>query len=290
MRINIFKMMQRYYAMTLSTKKKPTQDYELNLIRSLERALQFLGVDQPKKINIETGYDLVKYFKIERKNSNNSINKYIWYLKKVLKYHGISTNFYDFKKLSEDTKHFQAFTDCELRKVIHYARDLNSTKNSLVYRCLVFLLLDSGMRISELLAVRIQNVDLKKKRIFLEKTKTSFQRVAPMSDLSKKDLEKLMKRKPERDLLFYNFIADRPLVKNDVRNFYRRAMEATGVKRIHSHRFRKTFATKLRDNGCRIEALQILLGHAKLSTTLLYIDTSSEMTFSEYEKHNHWGV
>lgn len=284
-------MMNHYHAVTLSTKRKPTQIYEGNLKRAVSNALDHVGVTNPRKITLETGYAMVAYFKLKRTNSNNSINKYLWYLKKVLHYHNVKTDFYDFKKLKEDTRHFQPFTNDQLRKIIHYARDLNSTKNSLVYRCLVYLLLDSGMRINELLNVKTANVDVKLKRIILEKTKNGESRIVPISDLSKPEIIKLAKRQPaSRELLFWNFISNRPISKMDVRNFYRRAIDATGVLRIHSHRFRKTFATKLRDNGCRIEAIQLLLGHSKLSTTLLYVDTSSEMTFAEYEKHNDWGI
>ena len=93
---------------------------------------------------------------------------------------------------------------------------------------------------------------------------------------------------PKRTRLFWNIIADRPMIRDDARNFFKRLSRRIGIEGIHAHRFRKTFATKLRENGARLEAIQYLLGHSKLATTMIYIDTDLDTTLMEYKKHCDW--
>ncbi|MBU1141984.1 MAG: site-specific integrase [Firmicutes bacterium] len=289
MKIN--KIFDDYYDRTIALKSTATQMYERNLIRVNKKCLDYLGISKVNSIKLQTGYKMVRFYKEIMHASNNSINKYIWYLKSVLKYQDIHTSFYDFKKLQDDTKPFKRIYHEDLKLIVQYVKDMNFSKNSLVYRTMVFLLLDSGIRITELLNVKIKNIDFIRERILLEHTKNRKQRNAPFSQFSKNSIQEMIKTNPNREYLFWNLIQDRPLTKNDIKLFYRRLNNWLRLDtKIHSHRFRKTFASILRDNNARLEAIQHLLGHAKLTTTMNYIDQSDEMIKGEYNNHNSWGV
>ncbi len=289
--MKIQKTFEDYYDRTLALKSQATQMYEKNLIRVNQKCMDYLGINKVSSIWLQTGYQMVRFYKEMMHASNNSINKYIWYLKAVLKYQNIHTSFYDFKKLPDDTKPFKRIYHEDLKLIVQYVRDMNFSKNSLVYKTMVFLLLDSGIRVTELLNVKITNVDFIRERILLNHTKNRKQRNAPFSQFSKQSIQDLIKTNPNREYLFWNLIHDRPLIKDDIKSFYRRLNKWLGIEsKIHSHRFRKTFASILRDNNARLEAIQHLLGHAKLSTTMNYIDQSEEMIKGEYDNHNSWGV
>ena len=57
-----------------------------------------------------------------------------------------------------------------------------------------------------------------------------------------------------------------------------------GIKGLHPHRFRHLLATTWASKGLDTKKLQLLMGHANISTTLEYVDSSLEQLRSEYEK------
>ncbi len=281
-------MIQKYLITTAPMKTKGTIDFEKNIARVLIKMIEDLKLNNPKRITYETGYKIVEYYKATKRNRNNSINRYTNYLKRVMIYYDIRTSFLDFPKLKPDTVPFKRLNNQELRAIIHYLRDLNDTKNSTVYKTLIFLLLDSGMRIAEVLNVRIADIDINRKLIQIRSTKNHKTRYVPFSDFSKYDILEMMNKGRKRSLLFWNLLHDRELSKEDVRQFFKRLSRKLNIENIHAHRFRKTFASKLRENGARLEAIQYLLGHSRLATTMIYVEQKLDMTLEEYHNYNQW--
>lgn len=289
--MKIDKLLDEFYSRSLAMNSSATQKIHRNLAKVNKECLQYIGISNTQKINIQAGYLMIRYYKEIMKNGNNSINKYMWFLKAALKYNNIKTDFYDFKKLPADTKSFKRIYNEDLKLIIDFVRDMNFSINSIVYKSMVFLLLDSGIRITELINIKIENVDFNREKILLEHTKSNKMRYAPFSNFSKPYLMELKAAAPDRDFLFWNLSKNRMLNKNDVKQFYRRLNQWLQLsENIHSHRFRKTFASVLRENNARLEAIQHLLGHSKIQTTMIYIDQSDDMINDEYRKHNNWKV
>ena len=65
----------------------------------------------------------------------------------------------------------------------------------------------------------------------------------------------------------------------------RRAGEDAGVARTPPHRFRRTFATRALDKGMPIELVQVLLGHTKIDTTLMYAIVQQHNVRAAHEKY-----
>jgi len=57
-----------------------------------------------------------------------------------------------------------------------------------------------------------------------------------------------------------------------------------GIKGLHPHNFRRLLATTWVNKGLDVKKLQLLLGHANISTTMEYVDSNLEQLRSEYEK------
>ena len=281
-------MLDAYLTKTMPVKTEATIKYERILIHALKNMIKEVRLDKPKKLTFDDGFLIVKYFKEKTSNKNNSINKYMNYLVRVLKNFKIDSSLYDFPKLPADTIHFKRINNDDLKRIIKYVRDLDDSVNTVVYRAMVYVLLDSGVRLTELTRIKCSNVDFTRMLIRLDETKNHQSRFVPFSEFSRDELKTLIQTGPKRIYVFWNMIANRVITREDAKNFFRRMTKKLGIENVHAHRFRKTFATKLRENGARLEAIQYLLGHSRLSTTMIYVEQTLDMTIEEYRKFNKW--
>lgn len=288
--MNARKMLLEYLDLTRSKYKPSTQDTHLRFTNHLLDCFRTLKIKRLKDIDLSTGYKMVEYYKNETSNKNNSINKNLNYLKAVMKHYEIYTSFLEFKSLPKDTKPFKRFYHEELDLIMRYLDLLDSSDNSIVYKTFVFLALDSGMRKSELLNIKISNIDFYREVIYLEETKTGKHRYAPFSRFSSQKIKDLIELDPNREYLMMNFIRNRRLSKNDIKLFYRRLKDKLQLQRIHTHRFRKTFASLLADNGMPPQYVQVLLDHKNIHTTMKYIQFSKITPLEKYHEYNEWDV
>lgn len=148
-------------------------------------------------------------------------------------------------------------------------------------RLIVELLYGCGLRVSELVGLKTNSVDLNASYIRCS-GKGSKERLVPLGSKAKEALQKYYEH---RDFLVkkYNldsknlFIADdgRFLNRQDIYNF----IHEQG-KRIHKnispHTLRHSFATHLLENGADLRIVQELLGHSDVSTTQLYTHISKK--------------
>ena len=143
------------------------------------------------------------------------------------------------------------------------------------------LLYGSGLRVAELVGLRIGDVDLASRTVTVL-GKGSKERKVPVSppaatavsrwlDGLREELADPAAGPVERDRLFWNR-RRRPLTSRDVRRILDRRAPAP----THPHALRHTFATHLLDGGADLRAVQELLGHADLATTQLYTHVSRE--------------
>ena len=58
-----------------------------------------------------------------------------------------------------------------------------------------------------------------------------------------------------------------------------------GIENVHPHRFRIIFTTDLANRGMDIQDIQELLGHTKLETTLIYINSNKQKVKAAYKKY-----
>lgn len=288
--MNIENALMNYYKLTLASYKKSTNDYHLRIINHLISGLKHLKIKRLNKIDIDVGYRLIEYLKNHTLNGNNSIKKIINYLRKVMLYYRITTSIIDLPHLPDDTKPFERFYHDDLKLIIDYVKNLNTSPNSIVYKAFVMLLLDSGLRVSEALNIKISDIDFKNNVIRVLSSKTRKQRYAPFSKFSYSYIKDLIQINTNRQYLFYNFIKDRQTNKNDIKLFYKRLKNKLDIERIHTHRFRKTFASILIENGLNIDDLQKLFNHSRIETTIKYVQHNQKRPLKEYLKYARWHV
>lgn len=140
-------------------------------------------------------------------------------------------------------------------------------------RAIILLLVDTGLRATELCELRIQSVDLRNRRIVVF-GKGRKERQLPIGPSTGKALWRyLQEDRPAAgpaDSVFVSTIGH-PLDRGALRQLLARLGEKAGVADCHPHRFRHTFAVAYLRNGGNALALQALLGHATLEMVRRYV-------------------
>ena len=189
----------------------------------------------------------------------------------------------DFLSVSQVEALFRVL-DPDIAPSAHYALALRN-------RAMVELLYSSGLRVSELCNLRTGQLNLDEGYV---RTigKGSKERVVPIGDTATTWVHRYLAEgrsnlKPQRgfaaatDEVFLT-VKGKPLYRQAVFHVLRKAGEQTGIKKLHPHTLRHTFATHLLDGGADLRALQEMLGHSDLSTTQIYTHLSKEHMREEY--------
>ncbi len=165
-----------------------------------------------------------------------------------------------------------------------------STENGLRDRAMLETLYSTGMRISEILSVKMADVDLDAGwlRCF---GKGSKERLVPVGRLAAAFLRHYLEivRPPwaGRAAAPELFLTDRglPFSRSGFWKVVKRHAETAGIaKNITPHTLRHSFATHLLDGGADLRAIQELLGHARIATTQIYTHVSTRRLHEVYEK------
>ena len=170
-----------------------------------------------------------------------------------------------------------------------------SSKNEILSvrdRCILEMLYSSGLRVSEVCELKINNIqfDLDLIRFF---GKGSKERIIPLTYYARKWLKKYLSE--SRKILSsrskrssnYVFLSNNglSLTRMAIWLSVKKYVNSAGIlKKISPHTFRHSFATHLIDGGANLIEVQALLGHADISTTEIYTHLSREFVESEYMK------
>ena len=157
------------------------------------------------------------------------------------------------------------------------------------------LLYATGLRVSELVSLNVQDIDLQESYIRCW-GKGSKERIAYLYPQALENLKAYLKgarvallgSKEDQPALFVNHRGER-LTRQWIWTILKTCGEKVGVEeRITPHTLRHSFATHLLQNGASLRHVQELLGHSSISTTQVYTHLTSTQLRQEYEKsHPH---
>lgn len=150
----------------------------------------------------------------------------------------------------------------------------------------------SGLRVSELIDIRISRMNLEEGWLIIE-GKGSKQRMVPLSPTSRELIGEWLEErsrmtiKPgDDDILFLNRRGGR---MSRVMTFYivrDLAREAGITRKISPHTLRHSFATHLLEGGADLRVIQMLLGHESIATTEIYVHVDRSRLREELEAHH----
>ena len=158
-----------------------------------------------------------------------------------------------------------------------------STTEGLEKRLLIEMFYSTGCRVSEMINVKINDIDFTNKTIRIM-GKGSKERIVYFGDYASKYLDNYLSKVKCDKYLFTNKKGEK-LTINEVEQIVKDIMKHISIKtHVTPHTLRHTFATHLLNNGADIKTVQELLGHANLSTTGIYTHVSSDRLKDIYFK------
>jgi integrase/recombinase XerD len=167
-----------------------------------------------------------------------------------------------------------------------------STKEGQRNRAIIEVLYSCGLRISELTNLKYSNLALDEGFIKVE-GKGSKQRLVPISKSAIKEIEnykyyrnQLTPKKGSEDIVFLSNRGT-PISRIMVFHFIKEYAEKAEIKKsISPHTFRHSFATHLLEGGANIRAIQMMLGHEKITTTEIYTHIDRDYLRQEIIEHH----
>jgi site-specific recombinase XerD len=148
--------------------------------------------------------------------------------------------------------------------------------------------LDSGLRLSELTGIRLvdAHIDLGYLKVMGKGAK---ERIVPIGNVAQKALQRYVFHfRPEplyedQDYLFLT-LEGKPMTGNAVQLIFARIARRSGVRRLHVHLCRHTFATNYLINGGDVFSLQQILGHTSLEMVRRYVTLASSQVRVQHRK------
>ncbi len=257
--------------------------YQLNTVI---KYFDQIGLKHLEEIKKEQVINMINHFKKTCKNI--TINKRIRLLKEISRHFNIKNDeLYSIKKLRISTVHYDCFAESELRIIMNYINNLDSNNPYELTRMIIILLLiETGVRQSELLNIKIKHIDIDNMTIKLTSTKTKTEGYVFFTYMTKDLLKKYIEFYPDREYLLFNYMSYNRYNYRHLNAFMEHLRKNLGLKHCHAHMFRHTMATMLLENGCPLDSVQRLLRHRDISTTQIYLHMSIKKTKNDYEKYS----
>jgi site-specific recombinase XerD len=139
------------------------------------------------------------------------------------------------------------------------------------HRLLLMLVYSSGLRVSEVVNLKKENIDLSRKVILIRKAKGRKDRYTLLSDKAARFLAEYYEFYHIQNWLFSGQRPNHPITIRTAQHIFDKAIRKADInKKISIHGLRHTFATHLLENGTDIRYIQDLLGHSSILTTERY--------------------
>ena len=160
----------------------------------------------------------------------------------------------------------------KLPKVISLeeVQDLIKHTNNIKHKCIVSLLYSAGLRRSELLNLKLIDIDSKRMVITVSQGKGNKGRLTILSQSVLDDLRKYYSEYKPKVYLFEGQKGEEYSAQSVAQIIRRAALKARIKKKVTPHMLRHSFATHLLENGTDLRYIQVLLGHSSTRTTEIY--------------------
>jgi site-specific recombinase XerD len=158
-------------------------------------------------------------------------------------------------------------------------RRLIAGAKNLYHRTMLLMLYGTGLRRSELLQLKVGDIDSRRMVVRVERGKGGQGREVPLSATLLAALREYYRWMRPQTYLFpgtqHGWRTDRPLTSKVVWDAVRFAAHAAGIdRRVSPHTLRHSYATHLLEAGADLRTIQVLLGHADLTHTAIYLHLS----------------
>ena len=263
-----------------------------NTIDGYKRDLMDFYKFTNKSYKFITKEDFINYIGyLNNKISPRSINRHIVSIKNYFKFlernNLIKSNpSLDITGLKTPKKMPRILSEDDINNLLDIPlNDAYSYRN----KAMLELMYSSGLRVSELLNLEVNNIDFNMNLVRVY-GKGSKERIVPIDDIATAYLSDyinvyrntLLKNK-ESDILFLNSRGDK-LSRQGFFKILKEIAKLKGIKKeLSPHTIRHSFATHLLNNGADLRSIQTMLGHENIETTQIYTHVSNNYVKENYE-------
>ena len=284
------------------------------MINEIDEYINYLKIERQLSINTIDSYkrDLEDFYKFSNKSykfiTKDDAIKYLEYLNKKINPRSINRhivsikNYFKFLEKNNNIKYnpFEEITGLKTSKKLPRILSEDDVNNLLditlndaySYRnkAMLELMYSSGLRVSELLNLEVNNIDFNMNlvRVF---GKGSKERIVPIDDIATKYLDEYINRyrntllrNKESDILFLNSRGDK-LSRQGFFKILKQIAKEKGIKKeLSPHTLRHSFATHLLNHGADLRSIQTMLGHENIETTQIYTHVSDNYIKENYDE------
>ena len=144
------------------------------------------------------------------------------------------------------------------------------------HRTMLQVLYCTGLRVSELIGLRIGDIDSGRNTITVRHGKGAKDRQVPLSPTLLQLLREYWKIYRPKEFLFENGRSDAQMSERTVQAVFEHAKKASGIKKkVSAHTLRHSYATHLLEAGTDLVSIRNQLGHSNISTTTVYLHLKS---------------
>jgi site-specific recombinase XerD len=141
---------------------------------------------------------------------------------------------------------------------------------------MISMLYGSGIRVGELVRLRIRDIDFPSLSIKIVNAKQNKDRITVFSEMQANALKALVQGRGGNEYVFETMYR-KPYARRTVQAVFDKAVKASGIQKHAScHTLRHSFATSLLGNGIDIRAIRDLLGHQSVKTTMIYLQVTEK--------------
>lgn len=237
------------------------------MFREFLKAVYPLPLHQVNKMHLQVYHrHLIVGRKVSRSFQNQSINAIKFYLERVLKQ---ERQFIDLERPKRNQALPQVLSMPEVQRILHHTYNLK-------HKAMLTTLYSAGLRIGELLSLKVGDVDADGMRLWVREGKGVKDRLTVLSPRLLVLLrEYYVKYRPE------NYLFEGPdggmYSASSVRKVLNRAVKKANIKKhVKPHTLRHSFATHLLENGTNLRYIQTLLGHTNPKTTEIYTHVTTK--------------
>jgi integrase/recombinase XerD len=154
-------------------------------------------------------------------------------------------------------------------------RNLIESTDTVKSKLIISLLYSTGLRVSELVNLKVEDLDLGEKTGWVRKGKGSKDRLFVMSGNLAEELREYLGIRGKENKFVFSRV--KPLTTRNIQKIVKGTKQRANInKKVTPHTLRHSFATHLLEQGIDIRVIQQMLGHSSLSTTQVYTHISSE--------------
>jgi site-specific recombinase XerD len=188
------------------------------------------------------------------------------------------------KRLPSRLKKEEALRLLEIVYNLPYSYHYLRHRNKAIFATFIF----SGLRKSELLNLKLTDIDIENLTLFVRQGKGNKDRIIPISFTHAQILKRYLKERKRLNKtcpeFFTSLNRNRGFTDSGLKLIVERIKKASGIS-FNIHKLRHTFATLMLEGGCDIYSLSKMMGHSDIKTTTIYLSASAEHLREQVIKH-----